>query len=207
MDIKKAIEKVFGPTKTAPSNRVNATSSEQLESLKKVLETLEIQSSPQPQPPSAYESRRSSIEESSEPIEGIFFIIDEKLVPDYYSECLFSEVDANPVSSKNKQHPRKCMMYHEYFFDHYISGKYKGIGCPAKATPRGRVQKEPSDKKKILIDGCYFNDGNMIKQVIELYRLSGEISVTTSSEYRCAVCVCMGRGDKLGFKKYEVIVE
>ena len=66
-------------------------------------------------PPSAYKSRKNGIEESNEPIERVFFIIDDRLVPDYYSECLFYEVDFNPFSVINKQNSYRRFMYHGIF--------------------------------------------------------------------------------------------
>jgi len=61
---------------------------------------------PEQQPLTVYENRRKEIEESGEPIEGIFYLYGGQIIPDYYSECLFS--DRNNI--------RRTLMYHSNFF-------------------------------------------------------------------------------------------
>lgn len=146
---------------------------------------------PQAQPLAAYESRRYDVEKSSEPIEGIFFIIGDKLVPDYYSECLFSAIDTDTFSKVNKQNLYKRSMFHDYFFLHYIRYVYVDFTETvdnAKLIPRGRVKKQDSNQPGILIDMCRFNDEGLLADIIELYRLNGEISVINNSDYRCPAC-------------------
>ena len=158
------------------------------DALNKELKGFNIVDTPQQQFLSAYEVRRQEINESNEPIEGIFYIYNDQIVPDYYSECLFSQVESNIFSKVNKQNPRKCAMYHTDFFKHYIRGVYEEVGYNEKFLPRGRVLKTSKDAANMLIDGCYFNDKNMIRQLVKLYRLSGDIIISTNMDYQCVKC-------------------
>ena len=146
-----------------------------------------------------YESRRSGIKESNEPIEGIFFIIGGLLVPDYYSECLFSEVDVNPFSEINKRNPYKRAMYHDYFFRRYIAYAYKDIASGVDLIPRGRVRKMINASPNILIDMCHFNNEGLMADIIKLYRISGDILVANNSEYRCLACRIEGCYDAASY--------
>ena len=136
----------------------------------------------------AYETRRKEIADSTEPIEGIFYIIDGKLVPDYYSECLFSEVATNPLSEINIQNPRKCAMYSWIFFDHYVKHVYDGVACRFDMLPHGRVRKMTSEMAAISIDFCYFNNEDILQQIKELYRLPKTIRVISYHDYCCPNC-------------------
>jgi|GEM_PF-2253725 len=207
MGIRNAIEHILGATKKviygdmaalkAIPKKPSYNYQNGLEVLSEKVETFEENNPLRPQPLSTYESRRSSIEESDEPIEGIFFIIDGKLIHDYYSECLFSEIDIGLFSAKNQQNPHKLAMYHDYFFENYIKNVYKGIASTAKKIPRGRIQKLCDEESNIFIDKCYFNDEALIQQIVNLYRLSGEISILNFADYRCPACSIPIKNDDL----------
>ena len=192
------IQNVFGHIKKAMLDNATETPEtpsishdemqRKLEALGEEVDQLGANNKFEQQPSSSYESRRLAVEKSTEQIEGIFYILDGKIIPDYYSECLFSKVEAGFFSDANKQNPRKRAMYHDYFFKHYVSGICGDIASHAKHLPRGRVEKRSEESSNILIDQCYFKDEEMLRNVIGFYRLSGRITVSTNYDYRCPDC-------------------
>lgn len=132
---------------------------------------------PEPPPLAEYEVRRKAIEESGEPIEGIFYLYNGQIIPDYYSECLFSD----------KHNLRREAMYHFNFHPDYMLRKFEGLAYGEKSLPRGRIIVTGAGTI-IYIDQCYFNDAGIISRLIELYRLNGKIEVMTHLEYRCPAC-------------------
>ena len=201
MDIRSIIANKLKTITKALSDDTKVTQESTFDNYQQVLEKFKkkqeyLGNLPQAQLLSVYESRKNNIAESSEPIEGVFFIIDGKLVPDYYSECLFSEVDTVLFSARNKQNPYKRAMYHDYFLEHYISNVYKGI-LYAKMIPRGRIQKLDTEIANILIDKCYFNDEALIQQIVKLYRLPRKILVSNNYDYQCPACINKDINDNL----------
>ena len=130
-----------------------------------------------------YTSRRKEIADSDEPIEGIFYIIDNKIVPDYVSECLFSEAN-------DRDNPRKRRMYHDQFYPNYIRTAYRDAATSHdhRSLPRGRIEKVGDNMTSVFLDHCYFKDEIMIHQIITLYRLRGNISVISAVTHRCPAC-------------------
>ena len=124
-------------------------------------------------PLNVYETRKAEIENSSKQIEGIFYILDGRIIPDYYSECLKGDVD-NPLRKE---------MYHLKFYPNYMRRKYTDLYGGADSIPRGRV-----NYNNILIDLCYINDTEIKETLIKLYRLPENAAVSTSSSYRCFKC-------------------
>jgi hypothetical protein len=169
---------------------------EEDKSAEHIMQPLPVHESNTPkQPRASYETRRNEISDNNEQIEGVFYIINDRLVPDYYSECLFSEVDYNPFSSRNKQNPRKRAMFHYLFYKHYIQDVYSDIALSKseKSLPRGRVEKSHKKSAMIKIDNCYYQNEKIIMQIIELYRLTGEVSIESTSNYYCPKCAGMVR--------------
>ena len=118
----------------------------------------------------------------------IFYIIDGQIVPDYYSECLFTEIDVSPASERNLINPHKRAMYSWIFYDNYIKHVFKELAHDSKVIPRGRVAKLAHDMAGIHIDKCFFNDEKMIQQIIEVYRLPDNVMVMMSNKHRCVDC-------------------
>jgi len=121
----------------------------------------------------AYETRRKEIAESIEPIDGIFYLYNDMIVPDYYSECLHSDLS----------NLRRNKMYHLHFYPEYMSRKFDGLYYNEKSLPRGRVC-----HSIIMIDTCYSQKTEIIKQLKGLYRLPDNFSVATSNDYCCPKC-------------------
>jgi len=131
------------------------------------------------QPPlTAFETRRTEIAESTEPIEGIFYIYDGQIIPDYYSECLIADKDS----------PHRKEMYHMNFYPNYMRRKFDGLSYSEKSLPRGRSFIPIKTAPIIFIDKCYAHNKEIIKQIIELYRLPQGVSISDNSEYRCPAC-------------------
>ena len=137
-----------------------------------------------------YKIRRQEIAQYDEPIEGIFYIISDEIIPDYYSECLFSEVDSSPIAEANRLHPRKRVMYCFHFYRNYIRHAYKDIAFSPneKSLPRGRVEKSFNESATIKIDKCYYSNESIIKQILKLYRLTGKVTVESTPFYLCTQC-------------------
>lgn len=133
---------------------------------------------PELPPLTVYEARRKEIAESTEPIEGIFYIFDGRIIPDYYSECLMSD----------KDDPRREKMYHHYFHPNYMQRKFTDRYNPhEKFMPRGRITGN-SSKPAIYIDRCYEQDEDTLRQLRELYRLPENTTVLPNANYRCRDC-------------------
>ena len=124
-------------------------------------------------PLSDYETRRKEIIESTEPIDGIFYLYNGMVIPDYYSECLHSDLS----------NLRRNKMYHLHFYPEYMSRKFDGLYYNEKSLPRGRVC-----HSIIMIDTCYSQNTEIIKQLKGLYRLPDNFSVATSNDYCCPKC-------------------
>lgn len=124
-------------------------------------------------PLSAYENRRKEIAESDEPIEGIFYLYHNTVIPDHYSECLISD----------KENPLRRKMYHSHFYADYMRNKFKELDYSEKSIPRGRIQ-----FKMILIDKCYKENQEIIERLKELYRLPEKTTVLNNMQYRCSIC-------------------
>ncbi|MCL2398632.1 MAG: hypothetical protein FWC91_02665 [Defluviitaleaceae bacterium] len=139
---------------------------------------------------SIYETRRHEVENSDEPIEGIFYIHNGQLIPDYYSECLFSEIiNINPLARSNSKNPHLRAMRHECFYGNYINKVYAGEFAGSDFLPRGRISKVDAELTHIFIDKCYFKDEDMLKQLVKLYRLYGmKLTVCSTTMYCCNVC-------------------
>lgn len=121
----------------------------------------------------AYETRRKEIAESIEPIDGIFYLYDDMIVPDYYSECLLSDL----------RNLRRNKMYHSHFYPEYMTRKFDGLSYNEKSLPRGRV-----DHCIIMIDTCYSQNTEIIKQLKGLYRLPDNFSIASTMDYCCPKC-------------------
>ena len=124
-------------------------------------------------PLTAYETRRQEIQDSSGQIEGIFYLYDGKIIPDYYSECLLSD----------KENPCRDKMYHRKFYSNYMMMKYNELPYGEKSLPRGRIR-----LNLILIDACYAEDEAILEQLRELYRLLDKMTIMTPSDYDCPNC-------------------
>lgn len=122
---------------------------------------------------SEYETRKNEIAESTEQIEGIFYLYNNKIIPDFYSECLISDTD----------NPCRKQMYHLEFYPNYMRRKFSGLSYSEKSIPRGRIF-----NAIIYIDKCYAQDIEIIKQIKELYRLSEKSLIVDNPQYRCPVC-------------------
>lgn len=127
---------------------------------------------------SVYEIRRKEVEESLEPVNGIFYIYNNEIIPDYNSECLVSKAD-----SQNKKH-----MYHSYFYLNYMKRKFTELPDGEKSLPRGRIENIPGNTF-VFIDKCYSKDEEVLLKLRELYRIPGKITVT-SLNYNCPDCMC-----------------
>ena len=192
MDIKKAAMKTIDLIKKFIAN---ATSGSNIRSIDDEplepdihMDTMIIKSmAPEQQPLTAYEIRRKEIEESSEPVEGIFYLYNGQIIPDYYSECLFSDRD----------NIRREAMYHFRFYPDYMKKKFDALANDEKTLPRGRIVATGS-MTTLYIDKCYFNDTDTIRKLIELYRLPGRIDVMSNTEYRCPACY-NGHGRQKGY--------
>jgi|GEM_PF-3354022 len=126
---------------------------------------------------SVYETRRPELQESDEMIEGIFYLIDGKIVPDYYSECLITDKD----NLLRKQ------MYHRIFYANYICRKFSGLsGCGENFLPRGRIL---PPIPFIALDKCFICDEDIITQLRELYHLPETVKVIDNKMYRCPACM------------------
>lgn len=140
-------------------------------------EIIEPEPEPERPPLTAYEVRRIEIAESTEPIEGIFYLLDGQIIPDYYSECLFSD----------KTNPLREAMYHTHFYPYYMMKKYDGLTLGEKSLPRGRIS-GTATSPIIYIDRCYFENRAIIIELIDLYRLPEKIDLSSHSNYLCPAC-------------------
>jgi|GEM_PF-2353606 len=177
MNIKNAAIKIIALIKTSITDITSGTSNRNIDDNLTESDIHMDEMIPEQQPLNVYESRRKEIEESGEPIEGIFYLYDGQIIPDYYSECLFSDRNNN----------RRTLMYHSNFFPNYIWKKYNGLTYGVKSLPRGRIV-ETGAATTIYIDKCYFNDTDTISKLKQLYRLSGRIDVMSYTEYHCPAC-------------------
>lgn len=75
-----------------------------------------------------YEQRRPKILASSEPVEGIFYIYRNQIIPDYKTEILESESLVFPAFNDDDFHSE---MYHIYFYHNYMQKKF----LPLKNIP------------------------------------------------------------------------
>lgn len=140
-----------------------------------ILNTIVVQ--PDLPPLTAYETRKKEIEESPEPIEGIFYIRDGRIIPDFYSECLFSDED----------NPLRAVMYHHEFYPNYMRRRFTDlVRSDEKSIPRGRVAGTLSDPV-IYIDKCYKQDADMLNRVKKLYHLPNTV-VMPHNDYSCPDC-------------------
>lgn len=124
----------------------------------------------------AYETRRNEIANSSEKIDGIFYIYNGQIIPDYFSECLLSDRDRNSIHRKS--------MFHMLFYPNYMLNKFTGLSIDSKSLPRGRANYGNS----LLIDKCYCDNEDIIQQLKELYRLPQDASIITCRDYTCPAC-------------------
>ena len=171
----------------APSDHPKCRCDELQKTVDTLTEQLEKFTAPPPSPDlEKYKVRRKEIADSDEPIEGVFYIIDDIIVPDYYSECLFSEADTYTIS--HSQNPRRRKMYCPDFYFDYICKVYRSVAHPFDYNflPRGRVRKIRAVKDSppaIYVDRCYLRNLNITRQLIELYRLPKDIEIITTSQY------------------------
>lgn len=137
----------------------------------------EIMAKPDLPPIIEYETRKKEIEESTEPIEGIFYIHNGCVIPDYYSECLFSD-EENPVRAE---------MYHHRFYRNYMRRRFTELfSSNEKSIPRGRIAGTLSDPV-IYIDKCYKQNMVILNRIKELYHLTSTV-VMTNNDYSCPIC-------------------
>jgi len=135
-----------------------------------------------------YENRSQEIQNSTEPIEGIFFIYGNKIIPDYYTECLESEsVCMNCWRSYRdiRQQMYLETFYHNYMIYKYPELKYISIG-KEKHLPRGRTSVYFTDKT-LLLDKCYINNIEILDQIFKLYRLPSDTMIIPC--YTCSNCI------------------
>ncbi|MCL2774563.1 MAG: hypothetical protein FWD71_14635 [Oscillospiraceae bacterium] len=121
----------------------------------------------------AYETRKKEIAESTEPIDGVFYFYDDKIIFDFYSECLRSD----------RENPCRQHMYHVHFYQNYMQRKFDGLIYGENSIPRGRVY-----YNILYIDYCYARNAEIIEQIKRTYRMTGEITVKTNNDYRCDTC-------------------
>ncbi len=132
-----------------------------------------------------YETRRTSILESKESIEGIFFVYNNQIIPDYYSECLESDsVGFNCF--RNDGSPQR-EMYLKRFFENYLVQKYPELKgrCTEASLPRGRTS-VLSTRKILKIDRCLLENESIMKEIKSLYRLPDDIDIELV--YTCSRC-------------------
>ncbi len=122
---------------------------------------------------SRYEIRREEVAAGTEPIEGIFYLHDGRIICDHYSECLESE------DSWRKRH-----MYHKYFFRDYMLKKFPDLISNHEHVPRGRVSLFGTIA--LFIDACYCNDQELVEAIKTLYRLPEEVMIIDN--YHCTRC-------------------
>jgi len=126
---------------------------------------------------SRYENRRQELIESDQPIMGIFYILNDVIIPDYYTECFFS--NAHTPLSKER--------YHSDFYAKYIRKKYPEFTGGEKQIPRGRM--EPQGRNSLLyIDKCYAENMEIIEEIKRLYKVHGTCHIVTSESYTCPKC-------------------
>lgn len=133
-------------------------------------------------PISAFEIRRTEISNSTEPIEGIFYIYKDVLIPDYYSECV--ESDSLLFKNELNSNDRRMKMYHSDFYNNYMKIKYPELSNDENSIPRGRVNLKPV--KTLYIDKCYMDNKDILAKIIDLYRLPDSIIIFY--EYYCMQC-------------------
>ncbi|MDL2302500.1 hypothetical protein LJC58_09120 [Lachnospiraceae bacterium OttesenSCG-928-D06] len=147
---------------------------EKISSEKEIKPTI-IPQAPNLLPLTVYETRRPEIKEGEDSIEGIFYIYEGKLIPDFHSECLL----CNSFNNPNKKD-----MYHMHFFPNYMCRKFTGLSrFGEKSIPRGRVH-----FTLLRIDSCYAEDKQLLTQIKELYRLPDNFRISTDQEYECSNC-------------------
>jgi len=126
---------------------------------------------------SVYESRKKEIQESSRLVEGIFYIYNGQIIPDFYSECLVSDVD----------NPCRKDMYHMCFYPNYMKRKFRNLSYSEKSIPRGRILGRPTPPV-VFIDKCYEKNMDIISQLKNLYRLPENVLVLSGLNYCCPDC-------------------
>lgn len=132
-----------------------------------------------------YENRNQYIQNSTEPIEGIFFIYQNNIIPDYYTECLESEsVCMNCYRSHNDI---RRQMYLLTFHQKYMTKKFPELKyyMNEKALPRGRTSVH-FQNKVLFLDECYVDDTEMIEEIFNLYRLPHDTMIIP--HYNCLNC-------------------
>lgn len=120
-----------------------------------------------------YEVRRQELEESTDSIEGIFYIFRDEIILDCVSECLRSD----------KDNIRRDKMYHDKFYSAYMRKKFEGLPLNEKAIPRGRVTAD-----MIYVDLCYSDDLDTLAKIKTLYRLPEKIRIIQGKSYSCPNC-------------------
>lgn len=107
---------------------------------------------------SKYEQRRQEINDSIEPIDGIFYIYNGAIIPDYYSEVL----------QKMQKPPGEIHdAYHHKFYNNYMIKKFACLSAAdERSIPKGRVYFGIG-----YLDKCYIKNEGIKKKVVELYQL------------------------------------
>ena len=132
-----------------------------------------------------YENRSPEIKNSNEPIEGIFFIYNNQIIPDYYTECLESEsVCMNCYRSPSDI---RRQMYLITFYENYMANKFPELKRTwnEKALPRGRTGVHFSTKV-LYLDECYADNAEILNQIYKLYRLPCNTMIIP--HYTCSKC-------------------
>lgn len=128
---------------------------------------------------SKYEIRRTEIANSTEMIAGIFYIYNETIIPDYFSERLMSEY--KPFDNKE--------MHHDTFFQKYMRKKYRK---ELSFKDYQDISRSRIIINAVMLDKCYYRNKDIQKKLFELYRLPPDMAFRCGEEmgapYTCAVC-------------------
>lgn len=120
-----------------------------------------------------YEVRRPEVEESSESIDGIFYLYGGAIIADHYSECCAADTDN--LCRKN--------MNHDKFYINYMRKKFDGLRMNDRSIPRGRVT-----GNMLYLDFCYIDDTETIAKIKKLYRLPDAVTLVKGKNYSCPAC-------------------
>lgn len=169
------------PNATKEQEQISSNEAEdKIADIEAWISTLDTESLSDTKPPiSCYAQRREEVHYSSEPVQGIFYILDGQIVPDYYSECLFSE-SYNPS-------PRTRARYHKQFYYNYMMKTYSGLSLDETSLPRGRID-NLDGKAMLYIDICYSENSEILEQIEKLYRLPANTVKMKSKKYTCPAC-------------------
>ena len=132
-----------------------------------------------------YETKCQDIQNSTEPIEGIFFIYKDKIVPDYFTECLKS--DSVCMNCWRPYGDIRRQMYLQTFYHNYMINKFPELKYiwNEESLPRGRTVVYFTSKV-LFLDKCYINNFEMIDKILNLYRLPKDTMII--EHYTCSNC-------------------